>query len=526
MHAYDLDTIAGKKIVVKRANDGDTFVTLDGQERKMDKDVLMICDGEKEIGIAGIMGGENSMVTDDIKTLLFEAACFDGTNIRLTTKRIGLATDAAAKFVKGLDPNLAEQAINRACQLIEELGCGKVVDGMVDVYPNPVKEIELPFEPEKMNKLLGTDISSDVMLSIFKKLELRYDENTNMLTIPTFRQDLKCMADLAEEVARFYGYANIPTTLPHGESTAGKKSYAERVNDIVRNIVEGDGFSGAMHYSFESPKVFDKLLIPQDSVYRKAIQIMNPLGEDFSIMRTLPLNGMLTSLSTNYNRRNKHARLYELANVYLPKALPLTELPDERMMLTLGMFGEGDFFNLKGVIEELTEKLGFAKEINYEPTSEYPFLHPGRQANITKGKLSVGYLGQLHPEVVENYGMKKEVYVAVLDMQTVTMLTTFDRKYEGIAKFPSVTRDLALVVDKTVFVGEIEKVIKKCGGKMLESYKLFDVYEGEQVAPGKKSVAYSLVFRDKTKTLTDADVNPVVEKLLAELSKMGIEIRA
>lgn len=526
MHAYDLDTIAGKKIVVKRANDGDTFVTLDGQERKMDNDVLMICDGEKEIGIAGIMGGENSMVTDDIKTLLFEAACFDGTNIRLTTKRIGLATDAAAKFVKGLDPNLAEQAINRACQLIEELGCGKVVDGMVDVYPNPVKEVVLPFEPEKMNKLLGTDISSDVMLSIFKKLELRYDEKTNMLTIPTFRQDLKCMADLAEEVARFYGYANIPTTLPHGESTAGKKSYAERVNDIVRNIVEGDGFSGAMHYSFESPKVFDKLLIPQDSVYRKAIQIMNPLGEDFSIMRTLPLNGMLTSLSTNYNRRNKHARLYELANVYLPKALPLTELPDERMMLTLGMFGEGDFFDLKGVIEELTEKLGFAKEINYEPTSEHPFLHPGRQANITKGKLSVGYLGQLHPEVVENYGMKKEVYVAVLDMQTVTMLTTFDRKYEGIAKFPSVTRDLALVVDKTVFVGEIEKVIKKCGGKMLESYKLFDVYEGEQVAPGKKSVAYSLVFRDKTKTLTDADVNPVVEKLLAELSKMGIEIRA
>ena len=526
MHAYDLDTIAGKKIVVKRANDGDTFVTLDGQERKMDKDVLMICDGEKEIGIAGIMGGENSMVTDDIKTLLFEAACFDGTNIRLTTKRIGLATDAAAKFVKGLDPNLAEQAINRACQLIEELGCGKVVDGMVDVYPTPVKEIALPFEPEKMNKLLGTDISSDVMLSIFKKLELRYDEKTNMLTIPTFRQDLKCMADLAEEVARFYGYANIPTTLPHGESTAGKKSYAERVNDIVRNIVEGDGFSGAMHYSFESPKVFDKLLIPQDSVYRNAIQIMNPLGEDFSIMRTLPLNGMLTSLSTNYNRRNKHARLYELANVYLPKALPLTELPDERMMLTLGMFGEGDFFDLKGVIEELTEKLGFAKEINYEPTSEHPFLHPGRQANITKGKLSVGYLGQLHPEVVENYGMKKEVYVAVLDMQTVTMLTTFDRKYEGIAKFPSVTRDLALVVDKGVFVGEIEKVIKKCGGKMLESYKLFDVYEGEQVAPGKKSVAYSLVFRDKTKTLTDADVNPVVEKLLAELSKMGIEIRA
>lgn len=526
MHAYDLDTIAGKKIVVKRAKDGDKFVTLDGQERTLDKDVLMICDGEKEIGLAGIMGGENSMVTDNIKTLLFEAACFDGTNIRLSTKRIGLSTDASAKFVKGLDPNLAMQAMNRACQLIEELGCGKVVDGAIDIYPNPVTEKQLPFEPDKMNKLLGTDIAPEQMLAYFKRLELVYDEKTNMITIPTFRQDLCCMADLAEEVARFYGYDNIPTTLPHGESTAGKKSYAERINDVVRTVVEGNGFSGAMHYSFESPKVFDKLLIPQDSKFRNAIEIMNPLGEDFSIMRTLPLNGMLTSLSTNFNRRNKNARLYELANVYLPKALPLTELPDERMMLTLGMYGEGDFFNLKGVIEELTETLGFAKEVSYEPTSEHPFLHPGRQANIMKGKLSLGYIGQLHPEVVDNYDMKKEVYVAVLDMQTVTMLSTFDRKYEGIAKFPSVTRDLALVADKTVFVGEIEKVIRKCGGKMLESYKLFDVYEGEQVAAGKKSVAYSLVFRDKTRTLTDDDVNPVVDKLLKELGKMGIEIRA
>ncbi len=346
------------------------------------------------------------------------------------------------------------------------------------------------------------------------------------IVAPTFRQDLFRTADLAEEVARFFGYDNIPTTLPRGEATTGKLPFYLRIEAVARDIVEFCGFSQGMTYSFESPKVFDKLLLPEDAVERQAILISNPLGEDFSIMRTISLNGMLTSLATNYNRRNKNVRLYEMGNIYLPKALPLTELPDERMMLTLGMFGEGDFFNLKGVIEELTEKLGFAKEINYEPTSEYPFLHPGRQANITKGKLSVGYLGQLHPEVVENYGMKKEVYVAVLDMQTVTMLTTFDRKYEGIAKFPSVTRDLALVVDKTVFVGEIEKVIKKCGGKMLESYKLFDVYEGEQVAPGKKSVAYSLVFRDKTKTLTDADVNPVVEKLLAELSKMGIEIRA
>ena len=526
MHAYDLDTIAGHKIIVRRAKDGDKFVTLDGQERAMDKDVLMICDGDKEIGIAGIMGGENSMVTDDIKTLLFEAACFDGTNIRLSSKRIGLATDAAAKFVKGLDPNLALEAINRACQLIEELGCGKVVDGVVDIYPNPVHEKVLPFEPDKMNKLLGTDISSEDMLAIFKKLELSYDAAANTLTIPTFRQDLNCMADLAEEVARFYGYDNIPVTLPHGESTAGKKSYAERINDVARTIVEGNGFSGGMCYSFESPKVFDKLLIPADSKYRQAIEIMNPLGEDFSIMRTLPLNGILTSLSTNYNRRNKNARLYELANVYIPKALPLTELPEEQMKLTLGMYGEGDFFNLKGVIEELTDNLGFSKEVSYEPTTEHPFLHPGRQANIMKGKLNIGYMGQLHPEAADNYAIKTDVYVAVLNMDVVTMLSNFDRKYEGIAKFPAITRDLSLVVDKHIFVGHIERIIKKNGGKILESCKLFDVYEGEQVAPGKKSVAYSLVFRDKTRTLSDADVNPAVDKILEELKKIGIEIRA
>ncbi len=526
MHAYDLDTIAGHKIIVRRAKDGDKFVTLDGQERTLDQDVLMICDGEKEIGLAGIMGGENSMVTDEIKTLLFEAACFDGTNIRLSSKRIGLATDAAAKFVKGLDPNLAMEAMNRACQLIEELGCGKVVDGVIDIYPNPVQEKVLLFEPDKMNKLLGTEIPAEDMLTIFRKLELRYDAAANTLTIPTFRQDLNCMADLAEEVARFYGYDNIPVTLPHGEATAGKKSYAERINDVTRTIVEGNGFSGGMCYSFESPKVFDKLLIPADSEYRQAIEIMNPLGEDFSIMRTLPLNGILTSLSTNYNRRNKNARLYELANVYIPKALPLTELPDEQMKLTLGMYGAGDFFNLKGVIEELTEKLGFEKEVSYEPTTEHPFLHPGRQANIMKGKLALGYMGQLHPEVADNYAIKTAVYVAVLSMDVITMLSTFERKYEGIAKFPAITRDLSLVADKGIFVGQIEKIIKKNGGKLLESYKLFDVYEGEQVAKGKKSVAYSLVFRDKTRTLSDAEVNPAVEKILAELGKLGIEIRA
>lgn len=526
MHAYDLSTIAGNKIVVRRANDGDTFVTLDGQERKLDHDVLMICDGEKEIGIAGIMGGENSMVTDSIDTLLFEAACFDGTNIRLSSRRIGLATDAAAKFTKGLDPNLAMEAIDRACQLIEEMGAGEVVGGAVDVYPNPVQDKKLPFEPDKMNALLGTDVEPEKMLYYFGRLGLTYDSETNTLDVPSFRQDLNCMADLAEEVARFYGYDNIPVSLPRGEATVGKLPYDQMINAIARDVLEANGFSGGMCYSFESPKVFDKLLLPADSEFRKTVTIANPLGEDFSIMRTVSLNGVLTSLATNYNRKNKIARLYEFGNVYLPKSLPLTELPEERMKLTIGMYGQGDFFDLKGVLEELTDKVGLKGQVTYEPESEYTFLHPGRQAKLKKGNLTIGFIGQVHPEVCDNYNLKGEVYVAVIDMPTLVMLSSFDIKYEGIAKFPGSTRDLSLVVDKEIFVGQIEEVIKKCGGKLLESYKLFDVYEGEQIAKGKKSVAYTMTFRAKDRTLETSEVDGIIAKILKELGKLGIEIRA
>ncbi|MDD5999767.1 MAG: phenylalanine--tRNA ligase subunit beta, partial [Lachnospiraceae bacterium] len=525
MHAYDLDTIANHEIIVKRANDGDTFVTLDGQERKMDSNILMICDGEKEVGIAGIMGGENSMITDNVKTVLFEAACFDGTNIRLASKRIGLQTDASFKFTKGLDPNTAMEAINRACQLVEEMGCGDVVGGVVDIYPEPVKEKVLEFEPDRYNKLLGTDISKEEMLTYLTKLELVYNEQDNTLTIPTFRQDLNCAADIAEEVARFYGYDNIPVSLPKGEATVGKKPFDQRVQDIAREICERNGFSGGMTYSFESPKVFDKLLLPEDAPERQAIVIANPLGEDFSIMRTVSLNGMLTSLATNYNRRNKVARLYELGNIYLPKALPLTELPDEKMRLTLGMYGAGDFFDMKGVVEEIFDKLGVTGA-ECEPSNDIPYLHPGRQARIQKGKLDLGVIGQIHPEVGDNYNLKTEAYVAVLNMEVITMLANFDRKYEGIAKFPASTRDLSMVMDKGLFVGQIEHVIKKNAGKILESCELFDVYEGEQVGAGKKSVAFSLIFRAKDRNLESAEVDKAVEKVLDALRQMGIELRA
>ncbi len=525
MHAYDLDTIADHKIIVKRAKDGDKFVTLDGQERNLDSNVLMICDGEKEIGIAGIMGGENSMVTDHISTLLFEAACFDGTNIRLSSKRIGMRTDASAKFEKGLDPNLALEAINRACQLIEELGCGEVVEGVIDIYPDPVEPWKLPFEPAKMNHLLGMEIPEELMLRYFERLGLSYDMNTNELTIPTFRQDLHCMADLAEEVARLYGYDKLPATLPRGEATVGKKQFHMLVEDVARDVCENNGFSGGMTYSFESPKVYDKLLISQDSDIRKAIVISNPLGEDFSIMRTISLNGMITSLATNFNRRNKDARLYEIGNIYLPKQLPLTELPEERKMLTLGMYGQCDFFNMKGVLEELFEKLGLHHAFTYNPKGGYPFLHPGRQAAIQNGEDVIGYIGQLHPEVVDNYNMKGEVYVAVVDLPKLTALASFDRKYEGIAKFPASTRDLSMVMSKDIFVGQVEEVIKKYGGNLLENYELFDVYEGEQVGRGKKSVAYTMTFRAKDRNLEASEVNAITDKIIAGLQKMGIELR-
>lgn len=525
MHAYDLDTIEYNEIVVRRAAKDEKFVTLDGQERILDDSVLVICDGKKAVGMAGIMGGENSMITDNVKTMLFEAACFDGTNIRLSSKKVGLRTDASSKFEKGLDPNTAMEAMNRACQLVEELGAGEVVGGAVDVYPVKKEGRRIPFEPEKYNKLLGTDISKETMLSYFAKLELSYDEKTNEIVVPSFRQDLECDADLAEEVARFFGYDKIPTTLPSGEATTGKISFKMRIEDVARDIAEFCGFSQGMTYSFESPKVFDKLLLPADSPLRKTVVISNPLGEDFSIMRTTSLNGMLTSLSTNYNRRNKDVRLYELGNIYLPKQIPVTELPEERMQFTLGMYGEGDFFTMKGVIEEFLYKVGMKQKPEYDPNAGKTFLHPGRQANVVYDGTVIGYLGEVHPTVASNYSIKDRVYVAVIDMPEIVSRASFDYKYEGIAKFPAATRDISMIVPKDVLAGDIEKVFETKGGKLLESYQLFDIYEGAQIKSGYKSIAYSLAFRAKDRNLEEADITGAMNKIVKALEAMGAELR-
>ena len=526
MHAYDLDHIEGREIVVRRAAKDEKFVTLDGQERTMDDSVLMICDGKKPVGIAGIMGGENSMITDNVHTVLFEAACFNGTNIRLSSKKIGLRTDASGKFEKGLDPNNAQAAIDRACQLMEELGAGEVVGGMVDVC----NEVRLPsrvkFEPDRINALLGTSLTKEEMLGYLAKVELTYDEASGEIVAPTFRQDIHCMADVAEEVARFFGYDKIPTTLPTGEATTGRLPFKLRIENLARDIAEYCGFSEGMTYSFESPKVFDKLRLPEDHMLRSAITISNPLGEDYSIMRTSTLNGMLSSLATNYNRRNKDVRLYELGNVYFPKSLPLTELPDERTLFTLGMYGKGDFFDMKGVCEEFFEKAGMKKRVEYDPADKKPYLHPGRQADMLYEGKKVGYLGEVHPLTADAYGIGERAYIAVIDILSVLEFAGFNHKYTGIAKYPAVSRDLSLVVPHQVLAGQIENVLIQRGGKILESYQLFDIYEGSQIQAGYKSMAYSLVFRANDKTLEESEISAAMKKILNGLEDLGIQLRS
>jgi phenylalanyl-tRNA synthetase beta chain len=525
MHAFDLDKLNKQSIIVRRAKAGESIETLDGESRELDDSMLVIADSEKPVAIAGIMGGEGTKVTETTQTIVFESANFNGTNVRLSSKKLGIRTDSSSKFEKNLDPNTVEIAMERACQLITELGAGVVIEGMIDVYENKREAKVLPFDAVAINQLLGTDISEDEMVEYLSRIECQVNNNRKEVSVPTFRPDLERLADIAEEVARLYGYDKIPTTLPSG-TTVGKKSFKQNIEDLTRNIVEQFGFSEAMNYSFESPKVFDKLKMSADHELRKAVTIMNPLGEDFSIMRTTTLNGMLNSLSTNYNRRNKMVKLYELSNVYLPKALPLTELPDERVQLTLGMYGSGDFFDLKGVVEILFERLGLTLDVVYNPKIEIPWLHPGRKAEIIYEGQVLGYLGEIHPDVRDTYEIEERVYVSVIDMPKLTEKASLDRIYQSLAKYPAMGRDVSMLVREDVLVGQIDQIIKKYGGSILESSELFDVYQGEQIEKGFKSVAYALSFRAKDKTLKEKEVNKAMTNILNALEKeLGAQLR-
>ena len=526
MHAYDIDTIEERKIVVERAANGEKFTTLDGVERELDDTVLLIKDGKKAVGIAGIMGGENSKINEGLNTVLLEAACFDGTNIRLSSKKIGLRTDASGKFEKGLHPETALLAMNRACTLIEEIGAGEVVGGVVDVYPVKEGDREVEFDLDACNRLLGTSISLDEAREYFDRLGIKINDDLKSVVVPYFRQDLLRNADLAEELARFFGYDKIPTTLPSGESTAGGETFSMEIEGKARELAEQFGFCEGMTFSFESPKVFDRLLLPSDAKERETIEIKNPLGEDYSIMRTQIINGMLTSLGTNSARRNKNVRLYEISNIYLAKKLPLEDYPEEKKQFCLGMYGEGDFFVLKGVIEEFLYKVGMKKLPSYNADAGKTFLHPGRQAQIIYEDTVVGYFGEVHPLVQEAYGIAERTYVANIDLSVICKKANFTVKYEGIAKFPSVVRDISLVMDKSLTAGEIEKIIRSESGAILESLELFDIYEGEKIGADKKSMAYSITFRNKEKTLEESEISAVMDKILKGLQTIGAVLRS
>ena len=526
MHAYDIDTIEERKIVVERAANGEKFTTLDGVERELDDTVLLIKDGKKAVGIAGIMGGENSKINEGLNTVLLEAACFDGTNIRLSSKKIGLRTDASGKFEKGLHPETALLAMNRACTLIEEIGAGEVACGVVDVYPVKEGDREVEFDLDACNRLLGTNISLEEAREYFDRLGIKINDDLKSVVVPYFRQDLLRNADLAEELARFFGYDKIPTTLPSGESTAGGETFGMEIEDKARELAEQFGFCEGMTFSFESPKVFDRLLLPSDAKERVAIEIKNPLGEDYSIMRTQIINGMLTSLGTNSARRNKNVRLYEISNIYLAKELPLEDYPEEKKQFCLGMYGEGDFFVLKGVIEEFLYKVGMKKLPSYNADAGKTFLHPGRQAEIIYEDTVVGYFGEVHPLVQEAYGIAERTYIANIDLSVICKKANFTVKYEGIAKFPSVVRDISLVMDKSLTAGEIEKIIRSESGAILESLELFDIYEGERIGADKKSMAYSITFRNKEKTLEESEISAVMEKILKGLQAIGAVLRS
>ena len=526
MHAYDIDTIDERKIVVERAANGEKFTTLDGVERELDDTVLLIKDGKKAVGIAGIMGGENSKINEGLNTVLLEAACFDGTNIRLSSKKIGLRTDASGKFEKGLHPETALLAMNRACTLIEEIGAGEVACGVVDVYPVKEGDREVEFDLDACNRLLGTSISLEEAREYFDRLGIKINDDLKSVVVPYFRQDLLRNADLAEELARFFGYDKIPTTLPSGESTAGGETFGMEIEGKAMELAEQFGFCEGMTFSFESPKVFDRLLLPLDAKEREAIEIKNPLGEDYSIMRTQIINGMLTSLGTNSARRNKNVRLYEISNIYLAKQLPLEDYPEERKQFCLGMYGEGDFFVLKGVIEEFLYKVGMKKLPSYNADAGKTFLHPGRQAQIIYEDTVVGYFGEVHPLVQEAYGIAERTYVANIDLSVICKKANFTVKYEGIAKFPSVVRDISLVMDKSLTAGEIEKIIRSESGAILESLELFDIYEGERIGADKKSMAYSITFRNKEKTLEESEISAVMDKILKGLQTIGAVLRS
>ncbi|WIV11401.1 phenylalanine--tRNA ligase subunit beta [Proteiniborus sp. MB09-C3] len=520
IHAFDLDKLSGKRIVVRRASEGEKMKTLDGVERSLDSSMLVIADESRPMAIAGVMGGEDSEVTKDTKSILIESANFNGRSVRLTSRKVSLRTEASAKYEKDLDPNLSDIACNRVCQLIEEINAGTVVSGHIDIYDGKSEERIMELSPEKANRLLGTDIEASEMVKMLNVLELkaRLDGDKITASIPSFRRDLSIEADLIEEVGRIYGLDKIETQPLVGTLTKAEKTIIRQIEDKAKNILTGIGLNEITTYSFISPKQYDKLNISEDSMKRKYVEIRNPLGEDFSVMRTTLIGNMLEVMTRNYKYGVEKAWAYEIGSTFVPRELPIKELPYENRVISIGMYGNSDFFTIKGVLDTMLEKLGI-KDYDYIREKNDPIFHPGRTATITLGNHVLGIIGEVHPDVLDNFGMKERVYAAELNFELIVLASNLERKYTPLPKYPSVTRDIALVIDEEVMVKEIEKIIKENSKNLVETIKLFDVYKGGQIEKGKKSVAYSIVYRSHEKTLTDEDVSKVHDKIVEKLKE-------
>ncbi|MGH4124867.1 MAG: phenylalanine--tRNA ligase subunit beta [Clostridium sp.] len=526
MHAFDARQITTNNIVIERANPNEKFITLDEVERELDESILNIKDGDRTIGLAGIMGGLNSEIKGDSTSIIFESANFDGVNIRLASKKLSLRTDASSKFEKDLDPNMVQMAMDRACNLIQELGAGEIMEGCIDVYPKILKPHTLEVDATWINSFLGTDISKRDMKTYLDRLELATEIKGDYLIIkvPTNRADINIREDIAEEIARIYGYDNIPSSLPNCATSKSGKSEKQKLEDKVVLSLTSSALNQSISYSFVSPKIFNKILVPEDSKLRNVVTIKNPLGEDYSIMRTTTIASMMECLGRNYSRNNEEARLFEIGKVYIPNE-DSDKLPEERNILTIGMYGNVDYLDLKGVVENVIDSLGL-KNTSFKRESENPTYHPGKTSNLYVKRELVGVVGEIHPSVSENYEVEQRCYIAELNLDMLYKYADLNKKYNALPKFPAVTRDIALIVDAEVLVQDIEDIIVKQGGNILESTKLFDVYKGKQIAEGKKSIAYAIIYRRVDKTLTDEEVNKVHEKILRTLEhKLGAQLR-
>ena len=521
MHAFDINSVEGKHIIVRRAKDNETITTLDEEKRNLDSSMLVIADEEKPVAIAGVMGGANSGITENTKTVVFEAAVFKRGSVRLTAKKVGLRTESSTRYEKGLSPEIALRAINRAIELAEQIGAGKAVEEVIDVYPEKEKQKIIPFEPEKVNNLLGMKISKEEMITILENLEIKV--KGNMLEIPYFRTDIERTADIAEEIIRIHGYDKLQSTLINAETTLGAKTKAQKLQDKIKELLVSKGFSEMYSFAFISPEDFEKCKL--DST--KAIKIKNPLGEDYSLMRTSMMPTVLQSITTNYNKKNKKVSLFEIGKTYTDEQgnIEKGEIPTETEKIAFATYGKNaDFYIIKGIIENILEISNIARyQIERAKTET---LHPGKSAEIYVGKDSISKFGEIHPQILENYGINEKVYYAEIDLSKFAKYGKNNKKYTPIPKYPAIERDIALVVDEQIEVGQIENIISKKSKNILETAKLFDIYRNEKLGQNKKSVAYELIFRANNRTLTDDEIKNTMEAITKELQvALGAELR-